>query len=837
VKRLKAALAVLLVPLAGALALVVAAACTPLPEELRHTGSGGSVVVVDRDGHLLREVRSSDGVRARWLHREDVSPMALEAVLAAEDARFRSHPGVDVLSVVRATFGAVTHRRVVSGASTITMQLARLVRPHPRTLRGKLGEMALALRIEWSLSKDEILEQYVNRVGFGPNLRGIDAASEAYFDKSPRSLSLAEGALLAGLPRGPSLYEVNRHAERAKRRRDRVLDRMRAQGRIGDEELARAKAEPVVVQRRAPAFRAPHLVAGLVSGTLAQMQGGLAAAMVGAQQVERLDTTIDAGLQRVAEAETTAALAELSSKGVTAASVVVVDNATGDVLAYVGSPDFWDQEHGGQNDGARARRQPGSALKPFLYELAMERLGFDPSTILPDVELHLPTGAGTDYAPRDYDGRFRGPVRLREALASSLNVPAVWTADRLGTGEFLDRLHELGFASLTETADTYGPGLALGDGEVTLLELARAYATLARGGLDEPLRFVSRVVSAGGASIAFAPATQRRLLPKQFASLVTDVLKDHTARSGAFGERSVLDFPYDVAAKTGTSKGFRDNWAAGFTRAVTVAVWVGNFDGTPMTNVSGITGAGPLFHAVLEAAMQSRVPEPLPVTAAGDGTSRPQLEEGLERVEVCALSGAVAGPRCRHRVAEWRPVGGDRSECTMHVRVLVDRRNGLRAGPGCGAADVEEKEFERFPPELLEWAEATERPVEPLVWSPFCPGDGRSPASPEPGRNRNDAPFDSPVSTDGIVRIVYPLPDAHFVIDPDRPRDAQRLDVQVVAPASARETTLLVDGRPVPQASSPGAPSWKLDPGEHELVAAVDGVRSAPVRVYVRGGG
>jgi penicillin-binding protein 1C len=302
-------------------------------------------------------------------------------------------------------------------------------------------------------------------------------------------------------------------------------------------------------------------------------------------------------------------------------------------------------------------------------------------------------------------------------------------------------------------------------------------------------------------------------MAERYASLVVDVLKDHMARAPAFGERSVLDFSFEVAAKTGTSKNFRDNWAAGFTRAVTVAVWVGNFDGTPMTNVSGITGAGPLFHAVMEAAMESRASEPLAIA--------PGEHEGLERVEICALSGAVAGRHCRHRLLEWRPAGSDRSECTMHVEVAVDRRNGLRAGPGCSAAEVEEKEFERFSPELTDWAKATDRPLEPLAWSPLCPGEASEAAQ----------------ASEGEVRIVYPLPGARFVIDPDRPRDVQRLDVQVVAPSSTQKVALLVDGRRVAQADSDGSPSWKLDPGEHELVAAVGDRRSAPVRVYVRDGG
>ncbi len=437
----------------------------------------------------------------------------MHALLAAEDARFYDHPGVDAWALVRAAALDLWNRRIVSGASTITMQLARLVRPHPRTLRGKLGEMALALRIEWSLGKDEILEQYINRVSFGPNLRGIDAASEAYFDKSLPSLSTAESALLAGLPRGPSLYEVTRHADRARRRRDRVLDRMSARGWLEAGALERAQAEPIAVQSRRPAFGAPHFVAGLVSGALARLQPGLSEALAGSRPLARVRTTIDAELQRVAEAQVAATADELRSKGVTAASAVVVENETGDVLAYVGSPDVFDDENGGRNDGARAERQPGSTLKPLLYELAMEKLGFDPATLLPDVELNVALEGGGVYSPRDYDGRFRGPVRLREALGSSLNVPAVWTVEQVGVDALLARLHDLGFESLEHDAPYYGPGLALGDGEVTLLELARAYATLARGGIDRPLRSSagrSRVAGRGRARGSGRVPSRRR---------------------------------------------------------------------------------------------------------------------------------------------------------------------------------------------------------------------------------------------------------------------------------------------------------------------------------------
>jgi penicillin-binding protein 1C len=817
---------------AGVAALVVtlgvAVALTPLPPELREPAAAGSILVDDRDGHALREVRADDGVRARWIPLAEVQPVTVHAILAAEDGRFYEHPGVDPLALVRAAAIDLWRRRIVSGGSTLTMQLARVLRPRPRTLRGKIGEALLALRIEVSLGKDAILEQYLNRATFGPNLRGIAAAGAAYLDKAPRSFSVAESALLAGLPRGPSLYAVTRHPERARARRDRVIDRMASHGWIDADAAARARSEPIVVQARRPAFGAPHFVSGLVAGGVARLQPDLAGALVNARP-GRIVSTLDADLQRAAEAQVAATVDRLRGQSVSAASALVVDNATGDVLAYVGSPDVFDVASGGANDGVRAERQAGSTLKPFLYELAMEDLSFDPATLLPDVELHVPVPGGSDYTPRDYDGRFRGPVRLREALGNSLNVPAVWTVQQVGVASLLERLRALGFASLTEDADYYGPALALGDGEVTLFELVRAYAVLARGGLDRPLRVASRIEGPGTdgprAARSFDPAPARRVMPRALADLVADVLADHGARAGSFGEDSVLDFAYDVAAKTGTSKGYRDNWAVGFTRAVTVGAWVGNFDGRPMTNVSGITGAGPLFHALMDAAMQGRPREALALTAAHEAAPA----EGLAHVEVCALSGERAGPDCPHRVLEWRRTGDadGAPSCTMHERVAVDRRDGLRAGPGCPGAFVSDAVFERYPPELAAWAAAVGRPVAPRDWSPECPGPSSATADEQAGGAAEDA---------ALPRIAYPLPGARFALDPERPRDSQRLDVHIVAPARAREATLLVDGRAVARVPPPFEASWRLEAGPHDLVAEVQGARSPAVRVTVRDG-
>ncbi len=799
---------------AAMLALVaLSVLATPLPEELAHPHAEASLRVVDESDRLLREVRASDGARARFASLAELGKVAEHATLAAEDRRFYAHPGVDPIAIVRATVGALRHLHVVSGASTLTMQLARTLRPHPRTLRGKLSEMILALRIEASLSKPRILEEYLNRVSFGPNLRGFSAASFAYFGKPPANLSVAEAAFLAGLPRGPSLYARTGNRGLAEQRRNRVIDRMQAMAWVDNDAARRARAEPVRPGSIQPAFGAPHLVQGLAGGALRHFQPGLGEALQ--RPAALIATTLDSTLQTEAETALSATLRTLRGKQATAGSVLVIDNASGDILAYVGSPDFFDEAQLGQNDGARALRQPGSTLKPFLYALAIEKLGFTAATALPDIETHFAVPDGT-FTPHDYDGKTRGPVRLREALGNSLNIPAVWTLSQLGVEPFYGRLRELGLSSLVEAPDYYGLALALGDGEVTLLDLANAYATLARGGRYKPLRMVRRIERSGEPPIELAPAEGHRVLPAVVSAQVTDMLSDPHARTASFGEHSVLDFPFSVAAKTGTSKGFRDNWVVGYTRAVTVAVWVGNFDGREMESVSGITGAGPIFHAVMEAAMRRRGSG---LDTAAEPSLSADTHPGLHRVAVCALSGGLATADCPHAIHEWVSSDATLESCSFHERVRIHTSDGLRAGPSCSRDEIVERTFEHFPPEYLAWATGAMRPLAPRDFSPMCP--------------------DAPRATNpdsGTVRILYPTDGARFAIDPERDSALQVLGVQLAVPSAAREATLLVDGEIVDRVRSPFIANWRLVPGAHVLSARTsDGDVSDALHVQVRG--
>lgn len=779
--------------------LALAAALTKLPPELaEHRPPSTGVVLRDRSSNVLRELRADDGSRARWITLDDAGPRFPRALVAAEDLRFYRHPGVDPFAILRAAIQDLAARRVVSGASTLTQQLARTLVKRPRTLRGKLAEMALAIRIEWSLSKREILEQYQNRVVFGPSLRGVEAASRFYFDKPARDLSLAEAAALASLPRGPSLYDPAKGAARLTRRRDRVLGRMRAAGLASAEEAERAAREPLVIARAGSGLGAPHLVRAIMAGAIEPRLGPLR------NRAREITLTIDRTLQREIEVLAEGAVRALEGRHVSAAAVVVIENETGEILAYVGSPDIEDAARLGHNDGVLALRQPGSALKPFVYELAMERLGWTAATALPDVELYLPTRDG-DYHPNNYDGRFHGPVRIREALANSFNVPAVWAASALGPPRVLERLRALGLLSLGEDAEHYGVAIALGDGEVRLLDLAAAYAALARGGALRPPRAVKAAVGKDGAPIPLPAAEEIPVMDPGAAYVVTSILADPEARLASFGAGSALELPFPAAAKTGTSKGFRDNLAVGFTPEVTVAVWVGNFDGSPMEGVSGVSGAGPLFHDALVAAMRGRRAVSFAEPA------------GLEEIAVCSLSGELPGPACEHTRREvFARVSGRRTlperPCSMHERVRVDIATGLRAGPAC-ASFVEEQSFERFGSDLAAWARAAGRKLAPDAYAPRCP-EGAA-ASEARGR----------------MRVTYPPDEAVFALDPSASAH-QAIRVRIEVPKGVSEVTLAIDGQPR-RLASPFVVDLPLTPGRHVLRASGAGIASEAVSFAV----
>lgn len=637
--------------LAAALVLTLLCGYSLRPIEAAALAQGTRTIdFSDRSGLPLGSI-SGDGDRETSpVPLERVAPIFLQALLAAEDRRFFSHGAVDWFTALRAFVESARSGRTPHGASTLSMQLARTLAPLPAGAYGKLVETVRAQRIENGSSKRAILEAYANRIPMGSNLFGVEAAARAYFGTDAAHVDLAQAALLAALPNEPAALDPYRHREPLELRRRAILARMRADGAISDDAFAHARDERVAVIPRSLGFRAaPHLLFALAR-TLPAGE-------------TRVTTTLDLGLQHFVEGQVRAVAAALADRHVSAAAALVVDNRTGEVLAYVGSPDYFSETALGGNDGVTALRQPGSTLKPFVYELALERRVIAATSILADVPATYSIPGARIYQPNDYSGAYSGPVRVRSALANSLNVPAVRVLERVGVAAFLTRLHELGFSHLDRPANDYGLGLVLGSGEVTLAELARAYATLARGGRPIALRTTADVAaSADAANAADARATEEA--PDAAWALVRDMLADRHARAQAFGVNSVLALPFPALAKTGTSSDFRDTWTVGASARYTVAVWVGNFDGSPMHHVSGITGAGPLWNRIMLHLHEREDPPPF------------DPPRGYRREPICATTGLPPNARCASVVTEYVPA-------TDAVDVAV-AASGVTAPAGAG---------------------------------------------------------------------------------------------------------------------------------------------------------
>ena len=580
-----------------------------------------AVEFVDRNGFPLGTLLTRDQEHTIAVSLNQIAPVFRQAIIAAEDQRFYQHGALDERAIARALLEAIQARQIVSGASTITMQLARMIDPIPFGLVGKAREIWTAWRLAAGSSKDDILQAYINRLPMGGNVYGVEAAARAYFGVSAQDLTLAQATLLAGIPNDPNHLSPYDHLLPLKRRQTYVLDRMVSDRYITRDQATRAHTEAVALQpRQQGIIAAPHYLFWL-------------ATQLPATHPPQITTTLDRPLQQFVETQIQQVVQSLAPQNVHHAAAIVVDNQTGAVLAYVGSPDYFATAQMGRNDGVQALRQPGSTLKPFLYELALEQGTIHPNTVLADVPTHYALPGGQLYSPTDYTETFQGPVRVRIALANSLNIPAVRVLERVGIPPFLQRLHHLGFQHLTESPDHYGLGLTLGSGEVNLWELAQAYLVMARQGQAIALQ----------ATTPALPFPQPTYPPPQPPPwhLITDILSDAHARSRSFGVNSLLALPFPAAVKTGTSSDFRDTWTVGFTTDYTVAVWVGNFDSAPMQKVSGVMGAAPLWNRIMLHLHEQHEPTAF---------APPQ---GMVKRLICGLSGGKPNPACPTVVQEY----------------------------------------------------------------------------------------------------------------------------------------------------------------------------------------
>ncbi len=810
----------------------------PGPEQARARTQQPSTQILDRHGRLLYEVIDPNGSKQTPLALDEVPQACRQAVIATEDKLFYQHPGVDLLAIGRAVWQNTQAGTTVSGASTITQQLARNLlldadERYEQSLRRKLREAWLAWRLEQVYSKDQLFELYLNQAYFGNFAVGIEAAAQAYFGVSARELDVAQCALLAGLLQSPSTYNPLIDPTAAKNRQAVVLGLMLEQGHLDARQVELARHEPLQYAATPFPIQAPHFVMFVNHwlerqfGSEVVPQGGL-----------RVTTTLDLDWQNLAQSIAQRRLEQLRTdrrasrnRRVENAALVALHPQTGEIYAMLGSPDYFDDLIQGNVNATLSLRQPGSAIKPLTYAAAFDpartavagKAPLTPATLVSDVRTAFPTREGDPYVPLNYDLQFHGPVLLRDALASSFNIPAVKVLQHVGVATLVELAQQLGISSFM-THDDFGLSLTLGGGEVRLLELTAAYGTFANGGQRVIPTAIVQVADSDGkvlyqAADAAAYTTPHQVLSPQVTYLITSILSDNNARLPTFGGHSLLRLTGDrpAAVKTGTTTDWKDNWTIGYTPDLVVGVWVGNADNTPMQGISGVTGAGPIWHDFMETVLRGTPPQSF---------VRPP---GLVDAEICADSGLLATPLCPRQRSEVFLAGTQPTQAdTMHQLVTLDSRTGERATLATPSQYRVTRTYWVLPPDLHEWAAASGLEQPPPLRTVV--GAGTAPATPA-----------ATLGTLAAAPLVLTSPDAARVyrISPAQPLATQEVAVVARGNVPLRQVTILVNDQALESRAASQLKSWwQLQPGQHTFRArgvTLDGqlVESEPIVITV----
>ena len=632
-----------------------------------------SVRITDRNGRLLYEILPEVGGRNTVLSVENIPQCLKDATIAVEDQNFYTHPGIDITGIIRALWINLKGGQTIAGGSTITQQVARNIllgenERLERTYRRKIREAILAWQMTRKLSKDEILALYLNQINYGGMAYGVEAASQTYFGKPANDLLLPECALIAGLPQAPGVYNPFTNPDLAKERQRVVLGLMEKQGYLTHEERIQAEATPLSFNPSPYPIEAPHFIWIIKD----QLDTLTSVGVLNPRQSLVVRTTLDLDYQSLAETTLKRRIAGFKnentgiSHNVNNAALVALDPHNGEILALVGSADYFDELIHGALDMATSPRQTGSAFKPFLYALALDPARPNPwtaGTSILDISTTFMTQDGMPYTPINYDGREHGPVSVRQSLGSSLNIPAVKTLQETGIENTVDLAHRLGITSLRDPQQ-YDLSLALGGGQISLLELSTAYAAFANNGYFTGNHSILEIRDADGNSLyASEEPSPVQVFDGRVAWLINDILSDDAARILGFGPNSTLKLDRTAAVKTGTTTNFHDNWTIGYTPDLLVGVWVGNSGYEAMHKVTGLTGAAPIWHEVMRGLLQGYPAHPF---------ERPG---GLAQIEVCALSGLLPTPACPHTRMEWFIAGTEPTRTdTFYRQAWIDMR-------------------------------------------------------------------------------------------------------------------------------------------------------------------
>jgi 1A family penicillin-binding protein len=772
-----------------------------------------SVRILDRKNRLLYEILPEDSGRHSRVPLAQIPEALRQATIATEDSTFYENPGVDIGGIIRAVWINLRGRETLAGGSTITQQVARNLllttgERNERSLRRKLRESILAWQIARQYSKDEILELYLNQIYYGGLSYGAQAASQTYFGKPVSELDLAQCALLAGIPQAPAVYNPFTNSKAAYARQQVVLSLMVKRGYISSEQEKEAKGEILTFSPQPYPAEALHFVTYTralldqwVSQTDIYQYGGLV-----------IHTTLDLDWQHLAENAIHQQLDRLrkASDGinhnVNSAALVALDPQTGAIRSMVGSPDFFNAATAGSINMTIAPRQPGSALKPIVYARAMDPSQSAPwtaATSILDVRTNFVTHDGFSYTPANYDGKEHGPVSVRTALASSLNIPAVITLNHIGMDGLFNMASRMGISTLGSVKDA-DLSLALGGGEVTLLELTGAYAVFSNGGYRVTPFAVEEIDTPSGYMIRkFDSPTREKVLDERVAWLITDILSDDQARAIGFGLNSALKLDRPAAVKTGTTTNFHDNWTIGYTPDLVTGVWAGNADYQAMYNVTGLTGAAPVWHEFMRSVLSGQ-PE--------KSFRRP---EGLVEREVCSLSGLLPTPDCPYRRLEWF-IAGTAPEETDHFyhTVFLDSETGRLADENTPPEKRIQRQALDLPPQAQPWA----RENSILLLSDL-----------QSQRTVNQT------ETQQLLVLLNPVANSRFRISDQLPIEAQQLFIQAAGPADLKQVSIWLDGALLVRLNQrPYETWWRLVPGHHEVwVEAVlaSGETASSVRI------
>lgn len=588
-----------------------------------------SIPIYSSQNKLLAVLPLDEGLRRQFLSISDLPDNLVDIILQSEDRRFYYHPGADLFSLIRAVWQYGRTGKIDSGASTITMQLVRMIHPREKSIKNKFLEIIDAFRLELRFSKNEILEAYINHIPFGSNIEGIESASYYFLGKKAVQLTREELLILMMIPRRPDDYNPQNNSNENREALVRTIPRI--DGEISQEQVDKTYE---FMSRFQPVWPsdAPHFVQ-MIRAELSEERW---------QSGVPLHTSLDDGFQKGAEFYLTDVLSATGENRISNGAVLAVDNRTGNILAYVGSADFNNDERQGQIDGVRILRQPGSTLKPFLYGKAIEN-GFSPSTILPDIPMEF--GHREVYIPENYNERYNGPVRLSVALGSSLNVPAVYLLEKLGVEPFLDKLISCGFRSLAGK-ENLGVGLALGNGEVSLWELVQGFSIFSRQGDYIPLCYDREL----------SPAQPLSVYPSPVAQMIRNILSNNKNRILGFGRNSPLDVSFDACFKTGTSNQFNNIWALGSSQDISIGVWMGNFSGETV-----IGSPGSSYPARIVVSLLEEFHEVDHFYSSGDFIKK----------KICSLSGDLAGPDCPYTLEELFPSGQILKKCSWHTKAIT----------------------------------------------------------------------------------------------------------------------------------------------------------------------